>query len=77
MSHNTHLYTQSIQFFGVETKDTAKALKTAKAFAEGVRLTKDLVGAPANYVTPRALADTAREIAKVGEVLYEVTCLCR
>ncbi len=33
---------------------------------QGVRLTKDLVGAPANFVTPRYLADTARQIAKAS-----------
>lgn len=32
---------------------------------QGVRLTKDLVGAPANFVTPRYLAETATRIAKV------------
>lgn len=33
---------------------------------QGVRLTKDLVGAPANFVTPRYLAETAKQIAKAG-----------
>jgi len=54
---------ESLTFFGAG-EDQAPALRQAQAFAEGVRLTKDLVGAPANYVTPKALADTARAIAE-------------
>ncbi len=60
-------HVESISFFGAEGKDAAGSLKTAQAFAEGARLTKDLVGAPANYVTPKFLADTARAIAKDHE----------
>jgi len=55
---------EKLSFYGVEAgKDAEGALKKAQAFSEGVRLTKDLVGAPANYVTPQALAETARSIA--------------
>lgn len=32
---------------------------------QGIRLTKDLVNAPPNYVHPITLADTAKDISKV------------
>jgi hypothetical protein len=34
---------------------------------QGVRLTKDLVNGPPNYIKPQALADTAKAIAEVRE----------
>jgi len=59
---------EKVSFFGGGEGEAAEgALKKAQAFSEGVRLTKDLVGAPANYVTPKALADTARAIAEEYE----------
>ena len=41
----------------------AGAIKRAVTMEAGVRLTKDLVGGPANYVTPSLLAETAMQIA--------------
>jgi len=43
--------------------DVAGAIKSAVTMEAGVRLTKDLVGGPANYVTPSLLAETALQIA--------------
>jgi len=44
--------------------DTAAAISKGTAIGEGVLLTKSLVAAPANYVTPTALAETAKAISK-------------
>jgi len=43
--------------------DVAAAVANAEKKAAGVRLTKDLVNAPANYVTPSFLAETAKSMA--------------
>jgi leucyl aminopeptidase len=40
-----------------------------------VRLTKDLVNAPANFATPRALADTARAISQVRVGVCVCVCI--
>jgi len=40
------------------------ALEEAPKIVEGVRLAKDLVSAPANYITPTKLAEAAEQIAK-------------
>ena len=41
------------------------SLTTASAVGSGISLTRDLVVAPANQVTPSFLADTARELAEL------------
>ncbi|KSW12573.1 peptidase M17 [Pyrodictium occultum] len=41
-----------------------KALESASAIAEGVRLARDLANAPANIMGPDGLEDAARELAK-------------
>lgn len=40
------------------------AIEEAPKIVEGVRLAKDLVSAPANYITPTKLAEAAEQIAK-------------
>ena len=44
----------------------------SKTLSECVQLARDLVAAPANYVTPTRLAEAAREIADETGMLLEV-----
>eukprot|EP00316_Scyphosphaera_apsteinii_P000762 CAMPEP_0119346048 /NCGR_PEP_ID=MMETSP1333-20130426/107799_1 /TAXON_ID=418940 /ORGANISM="Scyphosphaera apsteinii, Strain RCC1455" /LENGTH=561 /DNA_ID=CAMNT_0007358543 /DNA_START=33 /DNA_END=1718 /DNA_ORIENTATION=- len=50
------------------------ALRRASTIASGVLLTRGLVGSPANYLTPKAMADAARSLAEQFEHL-ELTVL--
>jgi len=52
-----------IELLACPTGDVGSAISKASSFEAGVRLTKDLVGAPANYVTPSMLAETAKQLA--------------
>ena len=48
----------------LQVADAASAIDMASMMEAGARLTKDLVSAPANYVTPSFLAETAAEMAE-------------
>jgi leucyl aminopeptidase len=52
----------SVQLLGLTGQEAAVA--QAQAVAAGVILARELVTAPANYVTPASMADTAQTIAK-------------
>eukprot|EP00963_Diacronema_lutheri_P000254 scaffold17_cov354-Pavlova_lutheri.AAC.26 len=49
---------------GAENEKVQRAVSEATAIAHGMQLARGLVSAPANYVTPAQLAETAREIAQ-------------
>ena len=63
-------YPQDISLFGVENQ--AAAIEKAQKICAGVLLTRELVAAPANVVTPSALADTAAQIAADHGLTLEV-----
>eukprot|EP00640_Fibrocapsa_japonica_P000730 CAMPEP_0113933544 /NCGR_PEP_ID=MMETSP1339-20121228/610_1 /TAXON_ID=94617 /ORGANISM="Fibrocapsa japonica" /LENGTH=557 /DNA_ID=CAMNT_0000934851 /DNA_START=159 /DNA_END=1832 /DNA_ORIENTATION=- /assembly_acc=CAM_ASM_000762 len=50
-----------VQVLGLE--DIEEASKGASAVAAGINYVCDLVNAPANYMTPRAMAQTAKDLA--------------
>eukprot|EP00638_Chattonella_subsalsa_P000428 CAMPEP_0117758706 /NCGR_PEP_ID=MMETSP0947-20121206/15559_1 /TAXON_ID=44440 /ORGANISM="Chattonella subsalsa, Strain CCMP2191" /LENGTH=554 /DNA_ID=CAMNT_0005578987 /DNA_START=151 /DNA_END=1815 /DNA_ORIENTATION=- len=50
----------------------AKVCSRAEKIASGINYTKDLVNAPANYVTPTSLAESAVEVAKEFGLEYEI-----
>jgi len=54
---------QKLHLLNCPDGDVKAHVSNASIMDAGVRLTKDLVGAPANYVTPTKLAETAKEIA--------------
>jgi len=54
---------EKLELLSCPAGDVAAVISRASIMEAGVRLTKDLVAAPANYVTPSKLAETAKEIA--------------
>lgn len=63
-------YPQEISLLGVANQ--AAAIEKAQQICAGVILTRELVAAPANVVTPSALADTAAQIAADHGLTLEV-----
>lgn len=63
-------YPQEIHVLGVGSQ--AAALEKAQQISTGVILTRELVAAPANVVTPSMLADTAAQIAADHGLTLEV-----
>ncbi|KAG8470734.1 hypothetical protein KFE25_009155 [Diacronema lutheri] len=63
---------KSVQLLMQPSADTAAALGRALALARGVMLTKALVNAPANYITPTTLALTASRLAADHGLAVEV-----
>jgi len=55
---------EKIELVGCAVDGTEAAFSLAEKSALGVSLCKDLVAAPANYITPTKLADVAKEIAQ-------------
>mmetsp|Transcript_40116 Transcript_40116/g.78632 ORF Transcript_40116/g.78632 Transcript_40116/m.78632 type:complete len:587 (-) Transcript_40116:380-2140(-) len=53
-----------VELLGCDMAGVDKTIKDAMSISAGVSLCKDLVSAPANYVTPGVLADEAQLIAK-------------
>ena len=63
-------YPQEVSLFGIENQ--AAAIEKAQQICAGVILTRELVAAPANVVTPSALAETAAQIAADHGLTLEV-----
>ncbi len=61
-----------VEFDAGRLADLERGLRAAEAISAGVRLTRDLVNAPPNVVTPKHLADTARELARTHGLTIEV-----
>jgi len=55
---------EKVEFLDCKAENPDTALAEAPQFVEGVRLAKDLVSAPANFITPTYLASVAKEIGK-------------
>lgn len=63
-------YPQNVQILGLANQ--AAAIEKAQQICAGVILTRELVAAPANVVTPSALAETAAQIAEDHGLTLEV-----
>jgi len=63
-------YPQGISLLGAANQTTS--IETAQKICAGVILTRELVAAPANVVTPSVLADTAAQIAADHGLILEV-----
>jgi len=66
-----------VELLGLD--DQSEAIATAQTIVQGVILTRELVSAPANIVTPSKLAETAQEIANSSplisaEILEQEDC---
>ncbi|XGV95240.1 MAG: leucyl aminopeptidase [Leptolyngbya sp. BL-A-14] len=61
---------EQIELLGLGAQD--EAVQRARQIASGVFLARELVAAPANYVTPITLAETAEAIAKEHGLALEI-----
>ncbi|MGB7414846.1 MAG: M17 family peptidase N-terminal domain-containing protein, partial [Thermosynechococcaceae cyanobacterium] len=66
----THSIPEQVELLGIGPQPDA--IKTAHQVCQGVILARELVAAPANVVTPAALAETASAIATEHGLLIEV-----
>jgi len=55
---------EELHFLSCAAENADAAIEDAPKVVEGVRLARDLVSAPANYITPTKLAEAAQQIAK-------------
>jgi len=62
---------QKIEVLG-SALDVTTAATFAEIYASGINLCRDLVNAPANYVTPTSLANTAVAVAKAHGLEYSI-----
>ena len=69
-AQNSSKYPHEVKLLGLSNQ--AVAIETAQKICAGVILTRELVAAPANVVTPSVLAETAAQIAADYGLILEV-----
>lgn len=66
---------EKIEILGTDSDDAKAGIAQAEKICSGVILARELVSAPANIVTPQALADEAQEIADTYKTCMSVEIL--